>query len=199
MQALRHLTRPRSVVTATALGALAFCVPGVAEAGMPQLDVSTFPSQIVWLLIAFGVLYWLMSTLALPRVGEVLEEREIRISSDLEKAERHRDEAQEVQASYEKALHEAHGEARRLTAEAVQSWREEEAMALAEAAKKDLKRIRTAETKIAKARDAALGSIRDVAQETATAAVAKVLGRELDAAQVGEAVDRTLERRESDA
>ncbi len=199
MQALRHLTRPRSVVTATALGALAFSLPGVAEAGMPQLDVSTFPSQIVWLLIAFGVLYWLMSTLALPRVGEVLEEREIRIGSDLEKAERHRDEAQEVQASYEKALLEAHGEARRLTAEAVQAWREEEATALAEAAKKDLKRIRTAETKIAKARDAALGSVRDVAQETATAAVAKVLGRELDAARVSEAVDRTLERRESDA
>ncbi|MBT3792430.1 MAG: F0F1 ATP synthase subunit B', partial [Rhodospirillales bacterium] len=42
---------------------------------MPQLDVASYLPQFVWLVIAFITLYFLMSRMALPRVGVVLEER----------------------------------------------------------------------------------------------------------------------------
>ena len=44
-------------------------------AGMPQLDFSTFPNQIFWLVVALVVLYLLLSRMALPRIGSVIAER----------------------------------------------------------------------------------------------------------------------------
>ena len=45
---------------------------GAAEAGMPQLDFSTFPNQIFWLLVTLAVIYFVLSRVALPRIGAVL-------------------------------------------------------------------------------------------------------------------------------
>ena len=84
---------------------------GKPEGGLPQLDVSAFPTQIFWLIISFALLYWIMSKMAVPRIAEVLEERQERITDDLETAERLKSEAEKVQADYEKALAEARSEA----------------------------------------------------------------------------------------
>ena len=59
-----------------------------AEGGgtFPPFDASTFAGQIFWLVITFGFLYYLMSKIALPRVSEILETREIKIDGDLKSA-----------------------------------------------------------------------------------------------------------------
>ncbi len=54
---------------------------------MPQLDISTFPSQIFWLVVTFLVLYVSMSTFILPVIRKTLEHRDARISEDLRSAE----------------------------------------------------------------------------------------------------------------
>jgi F-type H+-transporting ATPase subunit b len=63
---------------------------------MPQLDFSNplIIAQIVWLLIIFGVLYYIMSVYALPRVEQVLEDRRKRIEGDLAAAQAAKAEAQ---------------------------------------------------------------------------------------------------------
>ena len=43
-----------------------------AGPGMPQLDVSSFPNQIFWLIVTLGVIYFVLSRFALPRIGAVL-------------------------------------------------------------------------------------------------------------------------------
>ena len=58
-----------------------------AEAGMPQLDFSTFPNQIFWLLVTLVVIYLVLSRVALPRIGGVLAERKGTITNDLAAAE----------------------------------------------------------------------------------------------------------------
>lgn len=60
---------------------------------MPQLDISTFPSQIFWLLICFGILCFAMVTFLAPRLGKSLELRQQELESLKDKAEKLLEEA----------------------------------------------------------------------------------------------------------
>lgn len=83
---------------------------------LPQLDVSTFPSQIFWLLVTFAVLNFLISKSALPIIHEVMEKRHHRIERDLEQAERLAIEAKATKESYEKLHSESLSKAKSLIA-----------------------------------------------------------------------------------
>ena len=78
---------------------------------MPQFDLSTFPTQLVWLVIAFVLLYVLMARVALPRIGQVLEERQEKIDDNLDTAEKLRAETEADSESYEAALVQAREQA----------------------------------------------------------------------------------------
>ena len=62
-------------------------VSAMAKAGMPQLEISSYSSQIFWLIFSFVFLYFLMAKIALPKIGEILTHRRDKITSDLDKAE----------------------------------------------------------------------------------------------------------------
>ncbi len=55
--------------------------------GMPQLDFSTWPNQIFWLAVTLVVIYFVLTRVALPRIGAVLAERSSTITNDLAAAE----------------------------------------------------------------------------------------------------------------
>src|SRR3546814_10856843 len=87
---------------------------GSGSGGLPQLDADTYPTQIFWLVVTFVILYLIMSKVALPRIAEVLEERQERVADDIETAERLRSEAAVVQSEYETAMAEARGKAQEI-------------------------------------------------------------------------------------
>jgi len=68
---------------------------------MPQLDVSTFAPQLVWLAITFVVLYLLMAKLGLPRVSAILDARRKRQDDDLARAAEMKAEAEAALAAYQ--------------------------------------------------------------------------------------------------
>ena len=72
---------------------------------MPQLEqISTYLSQIFWMVLTFGVLYFIMWKSALPRITIVLQERQEHIENDLQKAESVKQEAEAVLAAYEASV-----------------------------------------------------------------------------------------------
>src|SRR3989338_9613617 len=73
--------------TTTTTEAAAEVAHETAKAGMPQLDFSTFPNQIFWLVVTLLVIYFVLSRIALPRIGGVLAQRDGAITSDLSAAE----------------------------------------------------------------------------------------------------------------
>lgn len=85
---------------------------------MPQLDFSTFPNQIFWLLITLIVIYFILSRVALPRIGAVLAERQGTITNDIAAAEELKAKAKEAEAAYEQALIDARAEAGKIVAAA---------------------------------------------------------------------------------
>ena len=91
----------------------------VAEApGMPQLDFSTFPNQIFWLIVTLFAIYFVLTRVALPRIAGVLAERQGTITNDLAAAEELKQKAAEAEAAYDKALADARAEAGRIGGEA---------------------------------------------------------------------------------
>jgi len=71
---------------------------------MPQLDVSAFSPQIIWLIITFVILYALMAKVALPRIGNILEQRQARIDDNLDMAQSLRLESNKDAESYDQAI-----------------------------------------------------------------------------------------------
>src|SRR5215472_450614 len=147
---------------------------------MPQLDLATFPPQLIWLAITFLVLYVLMAKLGLPRIDRALKARRTRIEDDLDKARQMKAEAEAVIAAYERALAEARQQAQltlkettdRLNAEAAQRQR-----ATAEALAGE---TAAAERRIVEAK----------------AAATKLTGAKIDAGQAAAAIERAMRERQ---
>ncbi|MSP89723.1 MAG: F0F1 ATP synthase subunit B' [Alphaproteobacteria bacterium] len=161
---------------------------------MPQLDIAWFPSQLIWLAISFALLYLALARVALPRIAEVLESRQSRISNDLERAGRMKDEATQVLADYEKALADARARAQAQLKAAVDEMAAVAAKREGEAAAKFAEQVKAAEGRIAAAKQAALGGLRAVAVAVAAAAVERLAGGSAGG-QIEAAVDRAMRER----
>ncbi|WP_270938263.1 F0F1 ATP synthase subunit B family protein [Falsiroseomonas oryzae] len=163
---------------------------------MPQLDFDNplLIAQVVWLLIIFGLLYYVLSTYALPRVESVLEERRARIAADLGAAQAAKAEADAAMAAHREATAKARAEAQSAIASAMQQAQAEAAARSEELNRRLAQQIQEAEQRIAAARDAAMGALRQVSTETAESLVAKLAGR-ADRTPVTAAVDRALAAR----
>jgi F-type H+-transporting ATPase subunit b len=162
---------------------------------MPQLDAATFPSQLVWLAITFVLLYLALTRVALPRIAEVLESRHNRIAADLERAGRMKDEAVQVLADYEKALTEARAHAQGQLKAAADEMAAVAAQREAEAAGRLAAQTKAAETRIAAAKEAALGNLRTLAVEVAGAAVERLIGSRAAGGQIEAAVGQAIKER----
>lgn len=159
---------------------------------MPQLDLATFPPQLIWLGITFILLYVLMAWVGLPRVGRIINARRDRIEGDLEKAQQMKAEAEAVIAAYEKALAEARAQAQQTLKETTDRLNAEAAERQRQLAEKLAGETAAAERRIVEAKNAALGNLKAMAVEVARAAGAKLVGGEIDAARVAAAVDAVM-------
>lgn len=158
-----------------------------ASAGMPQLDFSTFPNQIFWLIVTLVVIYFVLSRIALPRIGAVLAERSGTITNDIAAAEELKHKAVEAEAAYQQALTDARAQASAIVAEAKADIQSELDAELKKADKKIAAKAAESEKAIADIRDGAVKSVTEVAKDTAKALVA-VFGGTADAKTITAAV-----------
>jgi F-type H+-transporting ATPase subunit b len=162
--------------------------------GFPPFQKDTFASQLLWLALVFVALYLVMSRLALPRIGSILEARKAHVDGDLAEAARLKSESDAAIAAYEAALADA-----RSRAQALANQTRERAAAAAEAARKELdaklnERIGAAETSIAQSRTAAMTNVQSIATEAAAAIVERLVGMVPPARQIANAVTDVLKR-----
>ena len=191
---MRKVMASLILVPVLATFALTLATPAQA-AGLPQLDVTTFPPQLIWLVLTFGVLYLIMSKLALPRVSQILEERQHRIEDNLKKAESLRQEAQAAADSYEKALAEARTTAHGIMIDTTNRIAEEAARQQAKLNENLDLETKAAEQRINDAKDKAMASLGDIANEVALAAAEKITGEALNGKEVADTLAKIMEER----
>jgi len=163
-----------------------------AEAtGMPQLDFATFPNQIFWLAVALVITYFMVSRIALPRIGATLAERKGTIGNDLAAAEELKGKAKDAEAAYEKALEEARVEAAKIVAATKAEIQVELDKATAKADADIAVKTAESEKRIAEIQAGAAAAVAEVAADTAGSLVA-TLGGKVDAKAISTAVSDRL-------
>ncbi|MBE9603722.1 F0F1 ATP synthase subunit B' [Acetobacteraceae bacterium H6797] len=192
--------RFKTLALRAAFAAAALVAPAGAYAaeGMPQLDFSNplMLSQVIWLLIIFGVFYFLCANYLLPPVAKVLEDRAARINADLEAARAAKAQADAALAEHRAATAKSHAEGQAAVAAALAAAQAESAAKTEALNAKLAAQIEAAEQRIAAARAAAMGALRDVAADTTTAIVTRLTGS-ADQAAVNAAVDGALAARKA--
>ena len=203
-----NIRRVSSVAATTLLAPFVLVHSAIAAGSssgpkLPQLDVATYSSQIFWLIVSFVVLYFLVAKLAMPRIAEVLEERQERIEDDLDKAETLKKEAYQVRIEYEKALSAAREKAQDATRHAKEEIAKRSAEAESAAQVKVTVMLEEAEKRIAASKTGAEETLgepissleRSVAEEVVANAVQKLIGVDVTAADIDAAIAATMEDR----
>ncbi len=157
---------------------------------MPQLDPSTWAPQLIWLAISFAALYFIMARVALPRVGATIESRKVTIAGDLDAAHSLKGETERALADYDAALAGARARGQAIAQDGRQRL---DAALEQERAKLDSdlgRQIIKAEKRIGDLRQAALGSVEQMASELAAAIVTQLGGSRISRKAAAEVVAR---------
>lgn len=146
------------------------------SSGLPQFNPEFFSSQLFWLTVVFVALYFFLSRVALPRVGETIEAREARIKSDLDAAERLKGDTEKALADYEKALADAKSRAGAIAKDARDKSTAEVDRERAAIDAEMARKVADAERRVADSKSRALTNVNAIAGDIAVDIVAKLGG-----------------------
>ena len=154
----------------------------------PPFDATTYPSQLLWLVITFGLFYLLMQKVIVPRVGSIIEDRQGRITQDLDEAARLKAEADAAVETYERELAAARSKGHSIAETAREAAKTkaaaDRAMIEAELANK----LAAAETRINEIKAQTFAQVGEIAEETATAIVDQLIGAKASGEDIRAAV-----------
>jgi F-type H+-transporting ATPase subunit b len=158
----------------------------------PPFSPEHYASQLIWLAITFGALYFILSRYALPRIAAILAERQARIDTDLGEAQRLKAESDAAIAAYEQSLAEARARAQRIASETREGIARE-----ADANRKQIEgqlaaKLAEAETQIAATKTQALGNVRGIATDATAQIVSHLTGISPAPADVDSAVSAAM-------
>lgn len=160
---------------------------GGSALGMPQLCAEWMPNQIFWLIVTLIAIFFVMSRIALPRIGAVLAERSGTITNDIAAAEDFKNKAAEAETAYEQALTDARAKAQEIIAKAKAEIQADLDVALQKADAAIAAKAAESEAAIGEIRDSAIKNITEVATDTAKELVL-ALGGTADATTISAAV-----------
>ena len=98
---------------------------------MPQLDPSSFASQLFWLVLTFSLLFVVLSVFLLPRIRGILENRESTIEAGLAEARAFRDMAESALFDYQATMSDSRAQSAKIMQEAASRFQKESAESLA--------------------------------------------------------------------
>lgn len=156
---------------------------------MPQLDPSTFGSQLFWLAICFVTLYLVMALVVIPRISGTMGARAEQMDSDLAEAEKLRNKAEAALKAYEEALAEARTKALGLAQEMRAEVQAETDRQKAELDAKLAEQAQAADARLAAARDAAMDGLRDAAKDIVADVMGAIGADKAKDADIAKAID----------
>jgi F-type H+-transporting ATPase subunit b len=144
--------------------------------GMPQLDVSTYPSLIFWLVITFGFTILVLKFYITPKMYEILNQRKEKIDTDLFEAKKSREDAENSKLNQESSILEAKEKAFQIISEATEKSKRDAQSFEKNSKEKLLKKLTDAEKGITNAKNESLKVVNEIATDIAISLSQKVSG-----------------------
>ena len=162
--------------------------------GMPQLDPEFWVSQIFWLTITFGILYFTLSKLILPKISSNLESRKLQISDNIEAADKQREESEIKLKEYDKIISKSKIEAKDLFNQAREKALKDINIKKDFLDKQINDEINKAEEEIEKLKKDAPVKINKIAIETSTELIQKLIGAEINNSSISAIVNESSKK-----
>ena len=161
---------------------------------MPQIAqlAETYSSQIFWLLVFFGITFFLIGKGMVPKVMDGVVQRDRQISDDLAAAQAARDASDEREEEWRERENANRAEAQAMIAQAKDRAAAVSEDRLANAQGELDRQLAEAEAEIARARAGALAEIEMVAAEATQGIVARLAGAQVDKPAARAAVQKVL-------
>jgi F-type H+-transporting ATPase subunit b len=167
-------------------------VDGHGKAGFPPFQSETFASQLVSFAIAFALLYLIVSRLALPRVGGIIAARQSVIDADLDAAAKLQADSDAALLAYETELANARARAQGIASEVREQLSAQQDLERKALEQRLAGQLAGAEAQIATTRQSAMGNVRAIAADAASAIVERLTGTTPNAGAVVSALDGAL-------
>ena len=147
--------------------------------GMPQLDTTTYPSQIFWLVVTFGISYCILKFAITPKISEILNTRQERIDTDIFDAKSARESAEKSRLDQEKSLHQAKNDANAIVKEVIDKTKLELLESERTSKTKLKNKILDAERRIEKNKSESLNFVSEIATDITIEISKKLTGLKL--------------------
>jgi F-type H+-transporting ATPase subunit b len=150
---------------------------------MPQINQlpDIFFSQLFWLLLVFGIIYFWIGRGMVPKIQSVVEDRDRKIADDLAAAQRAREEAEASEEAYRERIDASRSEALKVATEAKTQAALNTEKRLKVIDEQIGTRVSEAEGRIRAAAEAARRELEPVAAEAASQLVTKLTGQAISA------------------
>jgi len=157
--------------------------------GMPQLNPEFWISQIVWLVITFGILFIVLSKFILPKISDNLETRKSQILENIENAEKQREESEKKLKEFDKIIVESKNKAKNLFNDARQKVLDDINKKKAALEKNIDNEVNAAEQEIDQLKKSSHEKITKIAIETSSDLVKKLIGEEVNNSSISAIVE----------
>ena len=154
-----------------------FAAEGQGSTGLPQMDITTFPSQLFWLVITFAILYIFMWRVVIPKLSTTIEERKDKISNDINEAEKFNSEATGILERYEEQMSSASQNASTIISESKSQMNEYFENLKLENEKKIEEMIRKSQEMIKSREKESINEVRNATLETVKEITVKYLDK----------------------
>lgn len=147
---------------------------------MPQLDFTTFIPQLFWLFLSLSFLYFILSRIALPRISDVIEERNDTITDDLDEAKSLSIEAEKVVNELKSKLEDARSSSQKTLMDERQKNLDKISSERKKFEETISKEISSSEEKINKGKSEALNEASDLAVDIAEEIINNLFVKKVD-------------------
>jgi len=160
-----------------------------SEAGMPQLNTEFWGAQVFWLILTFSILYLIVWKIFLPKITYSIENRKSKIVSDLNEAQKLKENAEKKLIEYNKIIENSKNEAKKIIEEGRRKLNIDLAIKKNKFSEEIEKELAAVEKEIKNLKKSSISNIEKISKEITTEVIKQIVSTEANQSNVSAIVN----------